>query len=403
MASNEFLSVQRDIEDAEVRRQAHPKGWEPRLTVEGEQADLVSRPVADGEPAPGWEDELASRGGDPSRWKPSGPVRFSSWDAQIKGGGVTQMHAYRWNLVPVEPEIADEDLDALIRKICKRKTGGVADRQRETSERALVVVLADWQAGKADHGGVEALMERLESLRVGVTNRVRELRKLGRPVDQLVIAGLGDLVEQCDGHYPMQTFSVELDRRQQERFVRRMLVEMISDWAKLAPRVVVACVPGNHGENRRGGKAFTSFEDNSDLAVFEQAQEVFARNPEEFGHVAWVIPDGDMTVTLDVCGTVIGFAHGHQARKGSTPQQRLRNWWLEKGASRHPIGDADILVSGHYHHLITVEDGPRTWMQAPANDGGSRWFEERGGSTTICGTLTFVADSEGWSDLAIVR
>jgi len=401
MASNEFLSVQRDIEDAEVRRQPHPKGWEPRLTVEGGQADLVSRAVADGEPAPGWEAELASRGGDPSRWMPSGPVRFSSWDAQIKGGGVVQMHAYRWNLVPVGGSDEDPDLDALIRKIRKRKPRKAV--AVGSPERALVVCLADWQVGKSDGGGVAALGERLESLRTAVVGRVRELNRVGRPVDQIVVAGLGDLVEQCDGHYPMQAFSVEIPRRTQMRFARRWVVELVGEWAKLADRVVVVAVPGNHGENRKGGKAYTTFEDNDDLAVFEQAQEVFAANPDAFGHVAWVIPEGDMTATLDVCGTVIGFAHGHQARKGATPQQRLQNWWMQKGRSRHPIGDADVLVSGHYHHLTVVQDGPRTWMQAPANDGGSRWFEEQGGPTTACGTLTFVASGGDWSDLAVLR
>jgi hypothetical protein len=69
----------------------------------------------------------------------------------------------------------------------------------------------------------------------------------------------------------MQTFSVELDRRQQVKLVRRMLVTMLTEWGRLPVQMVVGCVPGNHGENRRGGKAFTTFEDNDDLAVFEQA------------------------------------------------------------------------------------------------------------------------------------
>jgi len=37
--------------------------------------------------------------------------------------------------------------------------------------------------------------------------------------------------------------------------------------------MVVGAVPGNHGESRRGSKAFTTFEDNDDLAVFEQVAE----------------------------------------------------------------------------------------------------------------------------------
>ena len=71
-------------------------------------------------------------------------------------------------------------------------------------------------------------------------------------------------------------------------------------------------------------------------------------------------------------------------------------------AAMHPVGDARVLTFGHYHHLQVLQDGPRTIFGCPSNDGGSRWFEERGGPTTACGTLTFVTQSGGWSDLAIL-
>lgn len=404
MSSNPFLEVQQDIDQAERSKVAHkhPTGWEPRLVVEGDTANLVSRPVPSDEPAPGWEDELRERGGDPTRWRPSGPVRFSSWDAQVKGGEIVQMHAYRWNLVPVGgPTASDVDLDATIKRIRKHR------KQRPQIEgrpqRAFVVALADWQAGKRDGGGIEALIERVESLRDAVPDRIRQLRKGGVDIDALYVVSLGDLVEGCGDHYPMQTWSVELDGRAQERAVRRLLVELITAWSSLAPQVVVAAVPGNHGERRRDGKAYTTFEDNVDLAVVEQVGEILAQNPDAYGHVRVALADGDMTLVLDVAGTVIGFAHGHQARGGATPQAKLRNFWRDKAQARHRLADADVLVSGHYHHLQIVQDGPRTWMQAPANDGGSRWFEETGGATTVSGTLTFTSDETGWANVEVVR
>jgi UDP-2,3-diacylglucosamine pyrophosphatase LpxH len=78
-------------------------------------------------------------------------------------------------------------------------------------------------------------------------------------------------------------------------------------------------------------------------------------------------------------------------------------FWRDKGQSRHRLGDADVLVTGHYHHLQIVQDGPRTWMQAPANDGGSRWYEETGGASTRAGTLTFTVDTDGWANVQILR
>ena len=77
--------------------------------------------------------------------------------------------------------------------------------------------------------------------------------------------------------------------------------------------------------------------------------------------------------------------------------------------SRAAIGDADVLVSGHYHHLQVhaegVEDSPkgRTWFQCPALDCGSSWWEIQGGAPTKQGTLTFTVDQYGWDDMKVLR
>lgn len=393
MSADEFLAVERAFADARRPRPTHPKGWEPGV-------DTAARTVtvkAGAEPPADWSAVIAELGLDPKAWTvdETQPVQVRSWDS-----GDQRMYYYRATVLPAVEAAGGPDVDELLRRV-----GRARPRPAPTGDgsRALVVALADWQAGKADHGGVDALVDRLASLRTAVPARLRQLKRAGRPVDQLVVAGLGDLVENCDGHYPMQTFAVELDRRSQVRLVRRALFEMVTEWSRHVDRVVVAAVPGNHGENRRGGKAFTTFEDNDDLAVFEQVAEILRANVDAYGHVAFVIPDGDMTVTLDVCGTVVAFAHGHQARRGASPQARVDRWWKDKQAARHPVGDADILVTGHYHHLVVVQDGPRSWFQCPANDGGSRWFEERGGSTTVCGTLSFTVDGDGWADLEVLR
>ena len=391
MSADEFLKVQRDIEDAAVPRRSHPKGWEPG--VDTAKGTLTVQ--AGDTPPTEWAAIIRELGLDPEAWTvdESQPVQVRTWDS-----GDKRMYYYRATVIPSRDSVASPDIDALIRDMKKRKRGTVPTNP--LAERALVVALADWQVGKSDHGGVEALVERLLTVKDAVPARIRALAKAGRPVSHLYVIGMGDMVEGCDGHYEMQTFSVELDRRQQVKLVRRMLVTMLTEWGKLPVQMVVGCVPGNHGENRRGGKAFTTFEDNDDLAVFEQAQEVLSAAG--FADVHWVIPDGDMTITLDICGTVCSFAHGHQFGGSGLPLAKAKGWWKGKMAAMHPVGDARVLTFGHYHHLQVLQDGPRTIFGCPSNDGGSRWFEERGGPTTACGTLTFVTQSGGWSDLAIL-
>ena len=391
MPADEFLKVQRDIEDASVQRRTHPKGWEPGvdtakgvLTVEGGDT-----------PPTDWADIIRELGLDPEAWTvdESQPVQIRTWDS-----GDKRAFYYRATVIPASTA-STPDVDDLIREVKRRKPRPPKDI---LAERALVVALADWQAGKPDHGGVEALVERLMALKDAVPARVKESQKAGRPISALYIIGMGDMVEACDGHYDMQAFGVELDRRQQIKLVRRILTMLLTEWAKLPCRMVVGAVPGNHGQHRKGGKAFTTFEDNDDVAVFEQVAEILGANPDAFGHVSWVLPDGDMTITLDICGTVVAFAHGHQFSGGGIPLNKARSWWQKKMAAKHPTGDADVLVYGHWHHLQVLQDGPRTIFGCPSNDGGSRWFEEQGGPTTACGTLTFVADKDGWHDLRIL-
>ena len=395
MASDEFLKVQKDIEQASARpRRQHPNGWEPGVDTE---RGVVTALSDDGNPPTDWSDIIRQFSLDPEQWTvdESQPVQVRTWDS-----GDKRNFYYKAALRPLRGA-ESVDVDALVSRV--RRSRKSAPAASESVNRALVVGLSDWQAGKIDGGGVEALVERVEALREAVPARVRQLRKAGVPIDRLYVVGMGDLVEGCDGHYEQQTFSVELDRRQQVKLVRRMLVDLLTHWSNLAPQIVVASVPGNHGENRRNGKSFTTLDDNDDLAVVEQVGEVLAANPDAFGHVKFVLPDKDMTLTLDVAGTIVAFAHGHQARRGAGPQKRLTTWWRDKAAARHPVGDADVLVSGHYHHLQVVQDGPRTWMQCPSLDGGSRWFEEQGGPTTACGTLTFTVDSDGWANVEVLR
>ena len=392
MTPDEFLKVQRQIEDVQPRRRKHPKGWEPGVDT---AAGTVT--VQGGTTPPNdWGIILRELGLDPEHWRvdESQPVQVRTWDS-----GEQRCFYYKATVLPARSDAVYADLDALVESV-RRRRGKSPQNASQAVSRALVVCLADWQAGKGDHGGVEALLERLWALRDAVPARLKALKKAGHEVDSLYVIGMGDMVEACDGHYAMQTFQVELDRRQQVRLVRRMLVELLSEWAKKVPTVVVGAVPGNHGESRKNGKAFTTFEDNDDLATFEQAQEVLTAAG--FENISWVIPDGDMTITLDVAGTVVGFAHGHQMNGAGIPLAKARRWWQGKMAAQHPIGDASVIVYGHYHHFQALQDGPRTIFGCPSNDGGSRWFEEQGGPATACGTLSFTCSGAAWDDLAIL-
>jgi predicted phosphodiesterase len=394
VTSDEFLAVQRDLEEASRPRPKHPNGWEPGVDTARRSVTILSDDAA---PPSDWSEIVRQFALDPAEWTvdESQPVQVRTWDS-----GDRRMFYYRAAIRPLR-DATRVDLDALIARVRRAKKS--PHTRSDGVERALVVAISDWQAGKDDGDGVEGLVARVERLRTAVPERIRQLKKAGVPIDRLYVCAMGDLVEGCDGHYAQQTYSVALDRRDQVKLVRRMLVDCLTSWARVVPQIVVTAVPGNHGENRRDGRSFTTFEDNDDLAIVEQVGEILGANPDAYGHVRFVLPDRDLTLTLDVAGTVVGFAHGHQARKGSGPAARIAKWWADKAVARHRIGDADVLITGHYHHLQIVQDGSRTWFQCPALDGGSRWFEEQGGSTTLAGTLTMTIDAAGWGNVEVLR
>jgi len=378
--------------------QKHPKGWEPGVTWNGETGEVSSGPMEEAPNDELWNEIVKDFGVTNSVSIIPGSIQIRAWDTY---GG--RMKYYRARLEPTS--IDDEsraDIEALCKIIERRRPLAQLD-EVSGGERALVVALADWQVGKRDvNGGTPEFLERLLLTFDRLERHAKTLKKT-HGINTVYIVGLGDLIENCDGHYAAQTFSVDLDRREQCRLVRRMILDLVERFVKMNWRVVLGAVPGNHGENRRNGKAFTNvFTDNDDLAVFEQVAEILDHNVERYSNVS--VPSGaiaeDHTMTLDVAGVAVGFAHGHQI-KGGAPL-----WWQKQAHGKQPVGSADILVTGHFHHLSLSEGSGRTWIQAPAMDGGSRWWTAQTGSSAPSGMLTFVAGSacgeRGWSDFAIL-
>jgi len=388
------------------KRPEHPKGWEPGIAWDGRRGHLTT--VAADEPST-WDDLIADWGLDPKTVTVvPGSVQIRAWDTNVGEGTVERLRYYKASIIERTHGDDDDrvDVDELCRWVLKRKPVKPAKVTQEP--RALVAAIADIQAGKVDAaGGTDGTVERVVAAIDALVERLKELRRAGRPISTLYLVGMGDLVEQCAGHYAMQTFSVDLDRREQMRIVRRLLLRAVDACAPHVERLVLAAVPGNHGENRDGtGKAFTTWTDNDDLAVVEQVAEVLAANPERYGHCTTYLADG-LTLTLDVCGVPVAFAHGHQAKGGSGhAAAKLEQWWKGQALGRTGVADAQILVTGHLHHLVVSEATGRTFLQCPAMDPGSAWWVAQQGASSQPGLLTFGVGTcygpRGWGDLAVL-
>jgi predicted phosphodiesterase len=387
------------------KRQQHPKGWEPGVVWNGRRGEVTT--VADDEPTT-WDDLIADWGLDPKTVTVvPGSVQIRAWDTNVGDGDVQRLRYYRATLVERTPTTDDADrvdVEALCQWVLKRPA---SKRLPPTdTPRAFCVFAADWQLAKSEGGGTEVAVERIAGAFDAAAQRIKELKRAGRPISHVYLFGMGDLIEQCSGHYAMQTFGVDMDRREQMRVARRLLLRAVERLAPLAERMVIAAVPGNHGENRNSdGKAYTSWTDNDDLAIVEQVGELVAANPDRYGHVSVYLSDG-LTMTLDVCGVPLAIAHGHQAGGSGHAAQKLENWWRGQVMGRQGVADAQILVTGHLHHLVVSEATGRTFMQCPAMDGGSAWWTARTGNHSPAGMLTFGVGTSygprGWGDLAVL-
>lgn len=402
---------------AKVPKAQHPRGWEPHVEEEGDRATGVTAPTENANADEEWV--IRSFGFDPVDWRIAGDINCRRWQAVVpvrgEDGAVTGheqrwLYYYRASLVRRTSKLA-VDVQALADEM--RNWTPVKREIPEQGSVAFVVCIADLQLGKGDQDGatgtIRRFMERIDS----VVQRASDLRTLGVPIGPLYVFGLGDILESCGTQfYAMGLYSAQLNMRDQRKVAFRMIVSALKTWAPLFSQVVVAAIPGNHGEaSRSGGKATSDFGDNWDLSVFEDAETVLLEN-DAFSHVSFVIPKDELTVTLDVCGAIVGLAHGHQFRKGNIATKAIE-WWKGQSHGGQPIGSAQILLSGHYHHLRVAQDGHKTHIQAPALEGGSDWWRHITGQESAKGILTLVVGSSvgpvitpelraGWDHMAVL-
>ena len=404
-SKEEFKRVKR-------HKQEHPSGWEPGVQWNPDKGGTLTV-IADSEPDSSiWLNLIEDWELDPTKVSVvPGSVQVRAWDANMGDGVVQRFKYYRATLKPFDSPEADAraDIDELIKLVDKRKPAKAT--LSLPGDRSFVAFLADWQLGNGEAGGSEQIAQQiLDGLDRTIT-KAKQLRKVGRGANTAYLLGLGDIVEGCKGWYEMQTYSVDLNNREQDRLARHLLLQWVDAFVDEQFEVVAVGCAGNHGEQRDGsGKAYTSFDDNRDVQVFEILAEIMAQNPARYGNVSVPLEatdQYDLTVTLDISGVPLSIAHGHQFGNGQgSTINKIENWLKGQALGRQAVADCEILVSGHFHHFLASEATGRQVFQAPASDAGSAWFTSRTGKGAFHGVLSMnvgaSTSNRGWSDLDVL-
>jgi len=367
-----------------------PSGWEPGVAWDGESGTLTTQPL---DAAPNdWADLLAVWDLDPAEFEVVEPVQYRAWDANTGEGNVQRMYYYRATIR--RRRFSHSSVDELLGALGKRRPKPPVSDGVGLS---YTVLSGDLQLGKPDGDGTEGTIERFLTKTDKAVRRFKELKRAGRSIASITLPWLGDCIEgtQSQGGTLAQAGRLDLTLSEQLRVYRRLMLHQMQQFAPLCDRVVVPVVPGNHDEAERQGKAVRRYDDSwaiEGAAAVADALQLAGG----FGHVHFVFPGRDeLTITLDVEGTPVGFAHGHQF--GRDPVK----WWAGQAHGMQPIGSATLLLAAHLHHLRVEQSGAKTFLQIPALDGGSTWWRHRTGQDSPPGMVSMLIGDGGWGDLAV--
>lgn len=357
---------------------AIPEEWRARQVIRDGVTEIVTGPIA---PVATDADLIREFGYDPDEIEIVGTI--NQWRKEQKDGTFRVSYQFRH-----KPRTANLNLPALYAAAAKKPRQPL---KAATSGIVTVVVLSDVQAGKVGGRGgtpelIDRLVEKREKLAAHLSNR--------RP-ERTVLAEAGDLFEGFEsGGNPM--FTNDLSLAQQMDLAATEVLEFVKVMHRHG-HVDVMAVTSNHTAWRRGRQNLGRPADDLGLHVHRQV----AKIAEAAGiDATWTYPAPyDESVTLDVNGTVLGMVHGNQFAPG-----KAIDWWAKQAHGGQPVGAADVLVTGHYHHLTVMPTGrnPYTgrskwWLQAPTTDNGSDWFRNVAGDDSDPGLLVFDITADGFN------
>ncbi len=366
-----------------------PRGWEPGIRFEPDGSRVVtSGPILEDdseavlsdmgiEVPDGFRARLVEVRHDPAAWTRAG-----------QGEDAVTMPAVRCRWV-IEPHSRSIDVEDLLKKARSKKT------QKPAGGPGLFVFLAgDLQLGKPDGDGTEGTVERFYGSLDRALARYKLLRKSGK-AGPVLLVWAGDCIEGVNSQGGNLIGRLDLTLTEQIRVYRRLLLDQVQGFSDLSDEVSVIAVGGNHDEAVRiGNQMATRYDDSWAVEGASQVADVMAAAGRS---ITWFLPGRDeLHITADLNGTRIGVLHGHQTRN------KMQSWLASKALARDPIGQADIVLSGHYHHLRVEQFAQTTWIQTGALDGGSIWWTHRGNNDAPPAAVTFVTADRRWTGLEIV-
>lgn len=256
------------------------------------------------------------------------------------------------------------------------------------------VLIGDNQFGK----GISDPYEAIAHARDAIDSIAEALAEKGG-AKELLVAFLGDHVEGFVSQGGANVWRTKLTLSEQIRATRRMMAYALERLHPLTDRLVMAAIPGNHGEAQRfNGKGVTTYDDNHDVEALNAIAEA-AQMSRDYQGVEFYVPQVDeLSLVVEVGGVRWGLVHGDRWRAG-----KHFDWWAKQTFGGKPLAGADVLVCGHWHHLLIEEAGEKLFIQTPALETESAWFEHAAGTRGNPGAVLVLTDNVRPVDFKVIR
>lgn len=369
-----------------------PKGWEPRVELDGDSGEVVSLPQKDGLISD-FSQILIEADIDPEEFEIDGTAKIGKWQS-VGGEWLT---SYKFNIRKKNPNTFDlptlfAEVKAIPRVVTTREV-----KPAKNPNRTLIVPFSDLQAGKVgSRGDSKDLIARVLEKRDKLADYIKT-----QGCSEAVFLDGGDIVESFE-NTAQQGFTNDLSIMQQLDLAGTLEQEFISLLARTHDKVTVAGVPSNHAAWRKGKDILGRPSDDWGLFLLNQIQKAYKLAPEAYGHVEFQYPnDWEKSINIDVQGLGVGLVHGEDSSLA-----QMENWWAKQVHGNSPIAESDILITAHYHTLGLKPSGrsrktgkQKYWIATPTLDNGSDWWANKTGSDSDPGLMAFVVDSEIGFDL----
>jgi hypothetical protein len=349
-----------------------PQGWQPAVTFDGVMGEATTPGMTN---KPNFDEYLVEAGYDPNSVEVIGNVRTSRWQ-RYDGEWLT---SYRFNFTTRNPQV---DLP-LLWKTAKQ---GVKKPKTIESDKALVVCLADFQVGKTDErGGTSELIARIFETYDAIERKIRS-GKYG----QIVLVDVGDIIEGFANAADMnQAVTNDLSLMQQVDVAISLIWDLVKRASKHAP-VKYVSIASNHCQFRLNKQRVGRVgQDDWGIMIAQQIHRLAKET--ELPVTVHIPQPNDESLAVDIFGHIIGVVHGHQVNR----PEGIPDFWRKQAFGKQPIQAAQILLTGHFHHLRVQEmgdsgsNGSRYWIQAPTMDAGSGWYRLNTGEDSKPGIACF--------------